>query len=208
MGVKIHVPEDKVWEFFENNQDRLSKEMVLVAENTDTEYAVYLTEESFLPVLAAAKGNGEIEYKEPCVTENDCAAVAKTMYSRYLYPVEVESKKKYLQDDPIDGDDEFDFGDRMDKEDAQYIRDDELSLAMSDFLAVALEEVDSSDVYEKYGASMIEDILGSVLQMLTDVYGLSIYRPMFVVDNDTGLEVYTEFPYDEYEFNADTNNNK
>ena len=57
MGVHIHIPADAVWGFFQASRKRLNKEMVLIAENTDTEYAVYLTEENDLPVLAVAKGN-------------------------------------------------------------------------------------------------------------------------------------------------------
>ena len=44
MGVHIHIPADAVWGFFQASRKRLNKEMVLIAENTDTEYAVYLTE--------------------------------------------------------------------------------------------------------------------------------------------------------------------
>lgn len=57
MGVHIHIPADAVWGFFQESRKRLNKEMVLIAENTDTEYAVYLTEENDLPVLAVAKGD-------------------------------------------------------------------------------------------------------------------------------------------------------
>ena len=40
MGVHIHIPADAVWGFFQASRKRLNKEMVLIAENTDTEYAV------------------------------------------------------------------------------------------------------------------------------------------------------------------------
>ena len=42
MGVQIHVPADKVWEFFQENKKRLKEEMVAIAENEDTEYTVCL----------------------------------------------------------------------------------------------------------------------------------------------------------------------
>lgn len=63
MGVHIHIPADAVWGFFQASRKRLNKEMVLIAENTDTEYAVYLTEENDLPVLAVAKGNEKLSTK-------------------------------------------------------------------------------------------------------------------------------------------------
>ena len=102
MGVHIHIPADAVWGFFQASRKRLNKEMVLIAENTDTEYAVYLTEENDLPVLAVAKGNEKIEYKEPCVSEEDCTAVSKKFYTRYLFPV-VITDNKYVPGDNPDG---------------------------------------------------------------------------------------------------------
>lgn len=56
MGVHIHIPADAVWGFFQASRKRLNKEMVLIAENTDTEYAVYLTEENRPPSFGCCKG--------------------------------------------------------------------------------------------------------------------------------------------------------
>ena len=46
MGVHIYVAANTVWAFFQSHKDRLSKEMVVIAENKDTEYAVYLDRKS------------------------------------------------------------------------------------------------------------------------------------------------------------------
>lgn len=74
----------------------------------DTEYAVYLTEENDLPVLAVAKGNEKIEYKEPCVSEEDCTAVSKKFYTRYLFPVVITDNKYVPGDNPDGGKEESD----------------------------------------------------------------------------------------------------
>lgn len=58
MGVKIYIPAADVWSFFENNKKRLSEEMVIIAENTETEYAVYLTEENGYPLFVVCQGQG------------------------------------------------------------------------------------------------------------------------------------------------------
>ena len=140
MGVHIHIPADAVWGFFQESRKRLNKEMVLIAENTDTEYAVYLTEENDLPVLAVAKGDEKTEYKEHCVSEDDCTTVAKKFYTRYLFPVMI-TDGKYIPEDVPDETEEDGDETWMDMEDTMYERNDELCLAMADFLAIALQEL-------------------------------------------------------------------
>lgn len=200
MGVQIYVPADEVWGFFQTNRKRLDGEMVLIAENTDTEYAVYLTAENDLPVLAVAKGNEKTEYKEPCVSEEDCTTVSKKFFARYLFPVMI-TDGKYIQDDVPDEKSERETW--MDMEDTMYEREDELRLAMADFLAIALQEGDNdgTNILELYGGDVVEEILDEFLKTLSDEYSFQIYRPMIVTDSD-GYEVFTEFPYSEYDIDG------
>ena len=200
MGVHIHIPADAVWGFFQESRKRLNKEMVLIAENTDTEYAVYLTEENDLPVLAVAKGDEKTEHKEHCVSEDDCTTVAKKFYTRYLFPVMITDDKYIPEDVPDDGEDET----WMDMEDAMYERNDELSLAMADFLAIALQEGDNdgTNILETYGYEVVDEILDGFLKELSENYGFHIYRPMIVTEKESGCEVFTEFPYDEYDIDG------
>ena len=200
MGVHIHIPADAVWGFFQESRKRLNKEMVLIAENTDTEYAVYLTEENDLPVLAVAKGDEKTEYKEHCVSEDDCTTVAKKFYTRYLFPVMITDDKYIPEDVPDDGEDET----WMDMEDAMYERNDELSLAMADFLAIALQEGDNdgTNILEAYGYEVVDEILDRFLKELSEDYGFHIYRPIIVTEKESGCEVFTEFPYDEYDIDG------
>ena len=195
MGVHIHIPADAVWGFFQESRKRLNKEMVLIAENTDTEYAVYLTEENDLPVLAVAKGDEKTEYKEHCVSEDDCTTVAKKFYTRYLFPVMITDDKYIPEDVPDNGEDDETW---MDMEDAMYERNDELSLAMADFLAIALQEGDNdgTNILEAYGYEVVDEILDGFLKELSEDYGFHIYRPMIVTEKESGCEVFTEFPYD------------
>ena len=197
MGVHIHIPADAVWGFFQESRKRLNKEMVLIAENTDTEYAVYLTEENDLPVLAVAKGDEKTEYKEHCVSEDDCTMVAKKFYTRYLFPVMITDDKYIPEDVPDNGEDDETW---MDMEDAMYERNDELSLAMADFLAIALQEGDNdgTNILEAYGYEVVDEILDG----FSEDYGFHIYRPMIVTEKESGCEVFTEFPYDEYDIDG------
>ena len=203
MGVHIHIPADAVWGFFQESRKRLNKEMVLIAENTDTEYAVYLTEENDLPVLAVAKGDEKTEYKEHCVSEDDCTTVAKKFYTRYLFPVMI-TDGKYIPEDVPDETEEDGDETGMDMEDTMYERTDELCLAMADFLAIALQEGDNdgTNILEAYGYEAVDEILDGFLKELSDNYGFHIYRPMIVTEKESGCEVFTEFPYDEYDIDG------
>lgn len=203
MGVHIHIPADAVWGFFQESRKRLNKEMVLIAENTDTEYAVYLTEENDLPVLAVAKGDEKTEYKEHCVSEDDCTTVAKKFYTRYLFPVMI-TDGKYIPEDVPDETEEDGDETWMDMEDTMYERNDELRLAMADFLAIALQEGDNdgTNILEAYGYEAVDEILDGFLKELSDNYGFHIYRPMIVTEKESGCEVFTEFPYDEYDIDG------
>ena len=83
MGVHIYVPANTVWAFFQSHKDRLSKEMVVIAENKDTEYAVYLTEDNALPLFSVCKGDAKPEYEECVLTETGCNEAAKRLYARW-----------------------------------------------------------------------------------------------------------------------------
>ena len=66
----------------------------------------------------------------------------------------------------------------MDMEDAMYERNDELSLAMADFLAIALQEGDNdgTNILEAYGYEVVDEILDGFLKELSEDYGFHIYR--------------------------------
>ena len=99
MSVKIYISTDDVWSFFQKNTHRLSEEMVVIAENVDTEYAVYLTEEDGFPLFVVCRGDNDAEYSERVINQVDCEEAAKRCYMRYLYPLTIEHDKALLNND-------------------------------------------------------------------------------------------------------------
>ena len=198
MGVNIHIPADEVWSFFQKNKDRCSKEMIAIAENTDTEYAVYLTEENGYPSFSVCKGDDEPEYEEGAISENDCADTAKRCFLKHLFPVIVTNERAIpssVLDDEEDDEDEF--GTLQDMEDTIYEREDELRLAMCDFLQVVLREGDDGvEIMDTYGSGLVDEILDHVLEYIATECCLDVYRPTLITDEETGCEMYTEYPYD------------
>ncbi len=79
-----------------------------------------------------------------------------------------------------------------------YEREDELYMALQDFLAVVLQEKEEGiTVADLYGNDMVEEILDHFLEYLAKEMCLEIYRPMFKLDEETGSEIYTQYPYEE-----------
>ena len=192
MGVKIYIPAADVWSFFENNKKRLSEEMVIIAENTEIEYAVYLTEENGYPLFVVCQGSNDAEYNEGAISQKDCEDTAQRCFLRYLYPVTVTSTKNRISSDN-DLDDECI---KQEMEETMYEREDELTMAMDDFLQVALcgDSAGGSDLVGTYDPELINDVLEHTLQYIAESYKLPVYRPTFIV-NDLGEDEYIEYPY-------------
>lgn len=190
MGVKVHIPADEVWSFFQKNKDRCSGEMIAIAENTDTEYVVYLTEEDGYPLFSVCKGDDEPEYEEGAISVQDCTDTAKHCYMRYLLPVVVGNDETAI----LEEDEELA---RQDIEDIMYEREDELRLALCEFLQVVLQEgKDGVDVMDIYGTAMVDEALDDILEYIATELRLDVYRPTIITDAESGCEIYTEYPYD------------
>lgn len=200
MSVKIHIPADEVWSFFFKNKERCIEEMVEIAANDETEYAVYLTEDEGYPMLSVCHGDDEPEYEEGTISKDDCTETAKRMFVRYLFPVTVTCGKTVFQDSIAKNaePDEEDDSSEQDRLDEIYERDDELTLALCDFLKVVFEEdVDGAELLESYTESVILEILDEFLDCLAANHCFTdIRRPTFITDPETGEEFFTEFPYD------------
>lgn len=199
-NVKIYVPVDELWSFYLQNSDRCKKEMVLIAENTDTGYAVYVTDEDGTLMFSVCKGDESPEYEEYALNAEDCASTAKKMMLRYLIPFSIVNGRTVMPDNLPDGldDDDGELAlSRQDMEDEMYEREDELDLAIKDFLAVVLQEPDSDRLVANYQQSFIDEVLNDFLSILAKDYCCEIFRPMFIEDTETGCELYTQFPYEE-----------
>lgn len=201
MGASIHLQPENIWQFFQQNKKRLSKEMVVIAENDETEYAVYLTEEDGFPHFCVCKGSGAPEYEEGAINEQDCADTAKKCCVQYLFPVTVTSRRGKLY--TFDEDGCVTDLDEQDQEDTIYQREDDLFFALYDFLNVVLQSEEGDiDAAEMFDQESLEEILDSILESLSADFGLPIYRPMMVED-ETGGEIYTEYPYGEPEYGVE-----
>lgn len=204
-GVKIYVPADELWIFYIQNEDRCKKEMVLIAENTDTKYEVYLTVEDDVVMLSVCRGEDEPEYEEYVLNNDDCTKTAKKLFMRYLIPISIVDGKAVIPGElPEDQDDNTMGPSRQDIEDEMYEREDELDLAMKDFLSVVLQEPDIDLLIANHTQGFVDEVLDNVLSLLAIEFCCEIYRPMFIEDEETGCEIYTQFPYEKKDSDVDS----
>lgn len=195
MGVNIHLKPTEVWNFFKQNKPRLEKEMVAIAENEETDYSVYLTEENGCPLLSVYKEDKKL-YEEGAVSEKDCESTTKQIYIKYLFPVVITTPKYSFETENDEPEYEpTEEEERQMLEDSVYEREDELFFAMADFLEVLLNCNGTEQISSLYGEEIIEEMLDCICTVLAEEYLISVYRPTLIDDDETGEEKYVEYPY-------------
>lgn len=178
----INLLPGEVWEFYQKNATKLTNEMALIADSGAGGYKVYLTEDDGIPLITVTE-NGDTVYEEGTISEDDTTRTVSSIYKKYIY---------------IDEDTPSDNSDREMFEAEIFEQEEVIRSAFAEFLSV-VTNFDYQMVLHGFGAE-ISEMMDSVLLMLTNDYGVSVYRPMFVVNTDTGEEEFTEYPYDEYDF--------
>lgn len=198
-AVQIHLSSYEVWTFFENNEERLGKEMVCIAENKDTGYSVFLEEKSGIPFFKIFRDE-EFEYGEAATCAFDCREVAQKLYRKYLFPITVQ-EDKYWQDIPqYEDDDDMPPSDDMDEDeliqaldDIVYERDDELCLAAQDFLSTLLNVMPGEVELLLKNEDIFTEFIDAVCEMLAERFKISVYRPQWIPDGD--VQNFVEYPY-------------
>lgn len=187
----IYIKPKSVWAFCKNNPQRVKEEIVTIAENTETGYAVTVTEEKGYPYIAVYHNdNDETEFEEIAINEPDCERTVEKAYLNYLFPVTIVDEKESI----IPEEENESVLDEI------YEREDQLYLAMVDFLETVLND-DGNAIIEEAGRAAIEDILDNTLMYMAETYGFQVYRPTFITDEETGAEWFVEFPYDPDSYN-------
>lgn len=199
-SVEVYLKADEVWGFFQDNKDRMKTEQVLVAENTDTKYEIYLTDFAGYPQFRVFRGNIEL-HTESCIDKADTEYVAKWLYVKYLFPIGANTSKQYGQSNTTAETKKKEESKKSNTkksestkalEDIISEREDELTQATEEFLEVVLEYYGAIEDF--YGEGLIEEVLDSVCQQLANDWGISVRRP-FCYEDDDGETIYLEYPY-------------
>lgn len=205
MAFEIGLKPNQVWDFYNKNVARLSDEMVSIAKNDHTGYEIFLTEEESVPMISVYKDD-KLVYEEGAVSEADTEKTVREIYQKYLLPlvavVSKEPKKEETTTEEDGGEPSEEEMTRMDQEDQIYEREDAIYLAFQDFLQVLAEDDYSiKDTFQE--EAEVNEIIDHIVEFLAIDHGIRIRRPMFIQDTDTGLEEFSEYPYEEYDFRED-----
>lgn len=197
MSVKSYLSPEDVWDFFISNKARLEREMVMIAENTDTGYAIYITESAGFPRVSVCKNDKKPEIAEPLISREDCATSIKQLVMKFLMPVVVVTGNipKLPESVPKEAPVSEVIAEEESRMEAIDDREDELALSLYDFLSTVVGDEEFTE-FCNCEPSAIEEILDKFLMLLADEYGLTIYRPTYI-ETEMGEEIYAEYPYNE-----------
>lgn len=214
----IHIRPVEGWGYFVRNKTRLSEELVEIASNEATNTSVYMTEENGNPYLYVYRDDKKI-FQSECTTIYETERNLRVVFATYITDLEVVGSSNDDEDDSeevedktsvaeVDDDDDdtppanSDIDAMSEKEFQSYIneREDVIFNAVSDLIAVLTEDSVSALEFDPSDDDCVDNIVNHIVEYLAIKCGFRIRRPMTIIEDDTGFEVRTEYPYEEYEF--------
>ena len=199
---EIHLKPNEVWKFFHDHRVRLEEEMLEIASNTETNTAIFLTEQDGFPFVSVYK-NDQLVHEDYCVSDTDSEETMRDIYIKYMPPfyVTVNDETKAADSDSSDDDADVEEITLAECEDKINEREDEITLAIQALIEVLTE--DSVGALEfGPGDETFEDIVDHIVEFLAVDCGFRVRRPMFIIDEESHEEVFSEYPYEEFDFEA------
>ena len=189
----ILIQAEEVWTYFCSHRNELLEGEILIAFNQDFNVEIYMTTDRG-ELMIVVNLDDEPVHSEYMYDKLDCTHSMKVIYDKYLSERIVNELilSDAFVDDPVD--DSYSDGSYAEVNEEIIIdeREGDLSIAVNDMLDSILPgnvEIDDD---------LIEDIKDAICERLYAVHGISVYRPMFLEDDD-GSDYVTEYPYPEME---------
>lgn len=214
----IHIRPLEGWGYFIRNKTRLSEELVEIASNEATNTSVYMTEENGNPYLYVYRDDKKI-FQSECTTIYETERNLRVVFATYITGLEVVGSSNDDEDDSEEAEDNTSVAEADDDDDdtqpanseldamsekefQSYIkeREDVIFNAVSDLISVLTEDSVSALEFDPSDDDYVDNIVNHIVEYLAIKCGFRIRRPMTIIEDDTGFEVRTEYPYEEYEF--------
>lgn len=192
MSMKIHLTASEVWGYFLKNKEELKTDTFLIAENPEFGTEIYLTYQCGYPCISVMADDFEV-HSDVFIDSDDCKQSVDEAYDLYLTE-RIVSTVQY-------GDDGEEIPTTSDEDNEIIDREAELDGAVLDFLTVAIDgkPADGTDL-----VGICEDLKDHFLEYIARKYELKIRRPMYLEYEDGSIE-YTEYPYENMEFEDEGN---
>lgn len=201
----IYLQPAEGWTYHNEERKRLEEELVEIASNEGTKTSVYMTDEGGRPYLYVYRDDKKI-FQSECATQYETERNLRVVYAQYINQLHIvgniapDDTDKEDEDadlppfDDINAMSETEFKEYCDKREAE-ITEGVVSLIeiLTEDKSGALEFGDKED-------ESLESITDQIVEFLAIKCGFCIRRPMELMDDDHGLMVRTEYPYEEFEF--------
>lgn len=192
---KILTPVSKIFDFYNENQGIMEEEDVMyrVAESDNGDLRLYIATEYGTPVFYVYQKTSESHNELKDEDDKDTGLYGfECVEQSYVVPLRGRSLRDETQEVMSNLIEDFiDYVDIDEEEEEQKEnikeREEELSDAASEFLAVALYKAESIDYVDA------DEFLDDMMKILYEKYGVSPYRPMILEDDDG--EFYKDHPY-------------
>ena len=193
----------EVWEYFIKHPEDPVESTIIIA---------YLNDRDFIGIQADAKNWSEknhtrlrlvvsvddVEvYSEDIINSYDCEVSVRRVYSKYSDYEPEEKESVFDEEVPLCL---YDIEDAEEDEAVMMaLREDELTSAVENLMWDI-----TSDIPVNVEEDVIEDVKEHILEYIARKHGISVFRPMYLVDDD-GEPFYEEYPYECMEFDDPTN---
>lgn len=189
----IHIQPSEAWGYFEKNKERLTEQMVEIGENGSNHTSVYITENNGKPYLYVYVQDRKV-FQSACNSPYETERNLRIIYTTYLKLAAEE------EDEDDDGNAKSELDEMTEAEFELYVeeRENTIVAAVKDLIDILTE--DSSGDIESDADVDMNKITDHIVRYLAEDCGFRIRRPMTLIDDETGKEVRTEYPYEEYDF--------
>ena len=180
----IMIESHDLWDYYQEHKDELSASMHEVANHFDYGIKIYITGDESKPQIVVEADDEEV-YREDIASEWDCRNTAERIYNDYLTAKAMEMLG--LEEKDIEDSEEDDINEQIEEREIEL--DDAVYQFLTDVLGGAPYIV-GDDLDE-----MLDDLKEHFLEYMARKWGLDIYRPMILEDED-GEDFFEEYPYE------------
>lgn len=193
MGAEILVTPENLWGVIRSNEDILKSGEQIVASNDEFGVEICIAFDHGAPTLVVYM-DSEPVHSEMIHSQADCEATARRVYDKFLGRNVVNAV--LADEDGSDGSDGFEEISSIQWDDMIDFREGELDDAVTELIYILEPKIDD---FLEGNSDIIDDIKDLLCEHLYEKYGISVYRPMILEDDD-GSDYFTEYPYPELEF--------
>ena len=211
----IHIQPVEAWSYYEENRLRLLDELVEIASDESTNTSVYITDEDGFPYLYIYRDDKKI-FESKCYSQYMAERNLREIYAKYLSKLQVvvggASTEQEEETPPYDDDDEDedvdvplydpDLAVMTDDEWTEYCdeRESVIKAGITSLIEILTEDETSALELTAEDDDSFETVVDKIVEYLAIKCGFRVRRPMEVVDEETGLLVRTDYPYEHYDF--------